>query len=84
MSSLQNLSKFEKLISETEKNPILFFRFFDVFGTVKRRRRLEFWQHVVLDVPEHPASLKIWQNEFFLTNFRKNFRDRRLGGMRGA
>ena len=32
----------EKMISETEKISILLFRFFDVFGTAKRRSRLKF------------------------------------------
>ena len=84
LAPAKSIKNNEKLCSEILKNTDFFFRFFDVFGTAKGRSRLKFWQLVVLDVSVRLARPKNLQNKIFLTSFREIFRDRRLGGTRGA
>ena len=59
-------------------------RFFAVLGVAKRRKRLGFSQRVALDFPNAPRRPKNARNRLFSTDFRENFRDRGVGGMRGA
>jgi len=44
----------------------------------KRCKRLEFWQHVALHFPNVPRRPNDVRNRIYSTNFRKNFRDRRV------
>ena len=50
--------------NETQNQPIFCFSFFDAFDTAKRRLRLKFWKHVILDLPERAARQKNLLNEF--------------------
>ena len=57
---------YEKHVSETEKSGNFPIRFFDVFGTAKRRFRLQCCQCVVLDLPVRPARPKKTAKSNFL------------------
>ncbi len=62
----KTIKNYEKLICETKIiSEFLFFCYFDVFNTTKRRLRLNFLQHILLDLTQRPARPKICTMNFF-------------------